>query len=62
MFLGFFCAKTKHESTTQKHTRNSPYTVGPTPYLTTDKSPVSEGKEHHVKNEDEIDLNLTNHN
>jgi len=26
-----------------------------TPYLTKDKSPVSEGEEHHVKNEDEID-------
>jgi len=25
-----------------------------TPYLTKDKSPVSEGKEHHVTNEDEI--------
>jgi len=26
-----------------------------TPYLTKDKSPVSEGDKHHVKNEDEID-------
>jgi len=25
-----------------------------TPYLTEDKSPVSEGEKHHVKNEDEI--------
>jgi len=25
-----------------------------TPYLTEDKSPVSEGEENHVKNEDEI--------
>jgi len=49
--LGFkkgFCTKTEHESTTQRHT------VGPTPYLTKDKSPISEGEEHHVKNEDEI--------
>ena len=26
-----------------------------TPYLTKDKSPVSVGEEHHVKNDDEID-------
>jgi len=26
-----------------------------TPYLTKDKSPVSEGEEHHAKNEEEID-------
>jgi len=26
-----------------------------TPYLTNDKSPVSEGEEHRVKNDDEID-------
>jgi len=26
-----------------------------TPYLTEDKSPVSEGEEHHVKNGDEND-------
>jgi len=26
-----------------------------TPYLTKDKSPVSEGEENHVKNKDEID-------
>jgi len=26
-----------------------------TPYLTKDKSPVSEGEEHRAKNEDEID-------
>ena len=35
--------------------KNIPYTVGYTPYLTKDKSPVSEGEEHHMKNEDEID-------
>jgi len=45
--------KTEHESTTQKHMKNIPYTVY-TPYLTKDKSPVSE-EEHHVKNKDEID-------
>jgi len=45
--------KTEHESTTQKQMKNIPYTVY-TPYLTKDKSPVSE-EEHHVKNEDEID-------
>jgi len=26
-----------------------------TPYPTRDKSPVSEGEEHHVKNDDKID-------
>jgi len=26
-----------------------------TPFLTKDKSPVSEGEEHHVKNDDDID-------
>jgi len=35
--------------------KNIPYTVGYTPYLTKDKSPVSEGEEHHMKSEDEID-------
>jgi len=29
-----------------------------TPYLTRDESPVSEGEEHHAKNEDEIDESL----
>ena len=40
-FLGF-CTKTEQESMTQKHMKNMPYTV-------------SEGEEHHVKSEDEID-------
>ena len=44
-----FCTKTEHESTTQKHMKNIP------PYVTEDKSPVSEGEEHHVKNDDELD-------
>jgi len=26
-FLKVFCMKTEHESTTQKHTKNTPYTV-----------------------------------
>ena len=39
--------------------KNIPYTVGPTPYFTKDKSPMSEGEEHHVKNEDEIDESHT---
>jgi len=30
------------------------------PYVTEDKSPLSEEEEHHVKNEDKI-VNLTNH-
>ena len=56
-FLKFFCTKTEHESTTQKHMKNIPYSLQGTPYLTKDKSPVSEG-EHHVKNDDEIDKSL----
>jgi len=47
-----FCMKTDHESTTQKHMKTS---IHCTPYLTNDKSPVSEGEEHHMKNENEID-------
>ena len=44
--------KTEHEkSMTQKH-------IHGTPYLTKDKSPVSKGEEHHVKN-DEIDESHT---
>jgi len=37
--------------------KNIPYTVWSTqtPNLTKEKSPVSEGEDHHVKNEDEID-------
>jgi len=31
------------------------HTIHGTPYLTKDKSPVSEGEENHVKNKDEID-------
>jgi len=38
---------------TQKHTKKHP--IHGTQYLTTDKSPVSKGEEHHVKNDDEID-------
>jgi len=30
------------------------HSIHGTPYLTKDKSPVSEGEEHRVKNEDEI--------
>ena len=37
---------------TQKHYDDVMDTV--TPYLTEDKSAVSEGEEHHVKNEDKI--------
>jgi len=43
--------KTEHQSTTQKHMKNSPYTVR---RISKDKSPMSEEK-HHVKNEGEID-------
>ena len=37
--------------------KNIPYTVcrNRVGYLTKDKSPVSEGEERHMKNEDEID-------
>ena len=45
--------KTEHESTTQSTWKTSHTRY--TPCLTQDKSTVSEGEEHHVKNEDEID-------
>jgi len=45
--------KTEHESTTQKHMKNIPYTVRR--ILLKTNSPVSEGEKHNVKNEDEID-------
>jgi len=51
VFKRFFCMKTEHQSATQKHMKNSPYTVR---RISKDKSPMSEEK-HHVKNEGEID-------
>ena len=43
--------KTEHESTTQKHTKNIPYTVRRILL----KTNLQWAGEHHVKNEDEID-------
>jgi len=60
VFLGFFLCEDQTRKYDPKAHEKHP--IHGTPYLTTDKSPGSEGKEHHVKNEDEIDLNLTNHN
>ena len=46
--------KIEHESTWK-------YPIHGTPYLTKDKSPVSEGEEYHVKMKMKL-MNLTNHN
>jgi len=43
-----------HMAHPKAHKKTSDTRYG-TPYLTTDKSPVSEGEEHHVKNDNEID-------
>jgi len=50
--FGFFCTETEHESTSQKHTKNIPYTVRRI-LLKTNLQWAKEEK-HHVKNEDEI--------
>ena len=50
VFLGFFVQR-PNKYDTKAHEKHP--MLG-TPYLTKDKSPVSE-EEHHVKNEDEID-------
>jgi len=54
--LNVFCTKTEHESTTQKHTNNTPYTVRRILLKTNLFSSERRRRtEHHVKNEDEID-------
>ena len=37
------------------HEKHPIHRIHGTPYLTKDESPVSEGEEHRVKNEDDID-------
>jgi len=46
-----------YEDRTRKYKQEAreKHFVHDTPHLTKDKSPVSEGEEHPVKNEDEID-------
>jgi len=54
--LNVFCTKTEHERTTQKHTKNTPYTVRRILLKTNLFSSERRRRtEHHVKNEDEID-------
>jgi len=52
-FLKFFL----YEDRTRKYDpkAHEKHPIQGTPYLTKDKSPVSVGEEHHVKNDDEID-------
>jgi len=47
-----------YEDRTQKYDpkAHEKHPIHGAPYLTKDKSPVIEGEEHHVKNEDEIDV------
>jgi len=54
-FKGFF--RVLYEDRTRQYDQKAPekHPIHGTPYLTKDKSPVSEGKEYHVKNEGEID-------
>jgi len=44
----------------QAHEKH-PISLHVTPYLTKDKSPVSEGEEHRAKNDDEIDESHKSH-
>jgi len=55
--LGVFKGFILYEDRTRKYNpkAHDKHPIHGTPYLTKDKSPVSEGEEHHVKNEDEID-------
>jgi len=71
-FLGFFKGFKKvfwYEDRTRKYDpkahekhpiHDTPY-IGPIPYLTKEKSPVSEGEEHHVKMKMKL-MYLANHN